>query len=107
MKKRIYSITFFLILIPFILVTDIFPFLRFGMFAEPLKKDQKAEIFFATEQDSLGKEKVFDPEQYELQEETFQYLMRNYYYRGDASLFLDKLSKSIKADTNQILLKFY
>ena len=46
MLKKIVIITFLiLIFIPFVLIRDIFPFFRFGMFAEAIKRNSQKEVF--------------------------------------------------------------
>ena len=92
-KRLVYVCMLFLVILPFVLITDMFPFLRFGMFAEPVKKDQPAEIFYVLYY-ADKQWKKFDPEQYELQDETFQYLARNYYYRQEGQVLLSKLHRS-------------
>lgn len=77
------------------------------MFAESVKKNETSELYAVLEVDTLGQRTVFDPEKYELQDESFQYLMRNYYYRGQAPLFLKKLYKSIDGDSSDVSLQFY
>ncbi len=93
MKGLVYTCTLFLVILPFVLITDIFPFLRFGMFAEPVKKDRPAELFFVMYYKDYQWKK-FDPEEYELQDEAFQYLARNYYYRREGQSLLAKLHRS-------------
>lgn len=97
LKHQVYSISLFLVLLPFVLMTDIFPLLRFAMFAEPIKKMKYAELFFVTISDG-GKQRKYDPEKYELQEESFQYLLRNYFYRGQSRELLQKLNKIEKEE---------
>lgn len=92
--KNFTIITFIaLMTIPFILITDIFPFLRFGMFAEPIRYEVQAETFITT---SIlnGKEEPFDPQNIGLDESVFSQLQRTYYYRNASSEFLQKLSFS-------------
>ena len=103
LKQIVYSISFFLVLLPFILMTDLFPFLRFAMFAEPVEKIKNAEMFFVTNT-VQGKEFRFNPEKYELQEESFQYLLRNYFYRGQSEALLKKLNT---VDSKQQVWKLY
>jgi hypothetical protein len=93
-KTLIYIISLVLVLLPFILVTDLFPFFRFGMFAEPVKTKVQTEKFLVTFEKN-GKRYVFNPKKYELPDETFQYLARNYYYRKQGSLLLEKLRSAV------------
>ena len=92
LKYFIITITLVLIVLPFVLLTDIFPFLRFGMFAEPVRLETQKEKFVVT---SLlnGREKEFDPKEAGIGDNTFYYLARNYYYREEANGFLEKTSQ--------------
>jgi hypothetical protein len=105
LKRSIYIFSAVFLVLPFLLLTDLFPFLRFAMFAEPVTYTPQSELFFVTYTDSTGKELRFDPEIYELQEETFQYLSRNYYYRSQCYSMLEKLKVSGKLRTDS--WKFY
>jgi hypothetical protein len=102
-KKNIMTIILFAgLLLPFVLITDFFPFLRFGMFAEPIKKDIQTEQFIVYKTSSRGVKEIFNPEQIGINPNTFHYLCRNYYYRNEMKLFADKLFISSK-DTNSKL----
>lgn len=82
------------LLVPFILITDLYPFLRFGMFAEPIKKDIQTEKFILYETNTTGERSIFNPEAIGINPNTFYYLCRNYYYRNETKLFTDKLFQS-------------
>lgn len=81
-----------LITIPFLLLTDIFPFLRFGMFAEPVKTQSMLEVFEVSYIEQTTPEQTLDPESVGIEPHFFQYIARNYYYRNEAEKFLDNLS---------------
>jgi len=87
-----------LALIPFILLTDLFPFFRFGMFAEPLKFSIQTESFYVTIIRDDSKEEMFDPQKYSINSADFNYLCRNYYYRKEGELFLKNLSSLFKEE---------
>ena len=79
-KKNIMTTIMFIgLLAPFILITDFFPFLRFGMFAEPIKKDIQTEKFIVYKTDLQGSDSLFNPEEIGINPNTFLYLCRNYY----------------------------
>jgi hypothetical protein len=82
------------LLVPFILITDIFPFLRFGMFAEPIKKNIQTEKFILYKTNARGERSIFEPEAIGINPNTFYYLCRNYYYRNESKSFADKLFKT-------------
>ena len=88
-----------LIALPFLLLTDIFPFMRFGMFAEPVKSPNQMEVFEVSFLDQSKKEIVLDPKSIGVEPHFFLYLSRNYYYRKEAGKFLDHIS-SISQNKN-------
>jgi hypothetical protein len=91
-KKNIITIILFTgLLLPFVSITDFFPFLRFGMFAEPIKKDIQTEQFIVYKTAPSGSKQIFNPEEIGINPNTFHYLCRNYYYRNEMELFADKL----------------
>ncbi|HSZ26503.1 MAG TPA: hypothetical protein VK766_12315 [Cytophagaceae bacterium] len=92
------------LLIPFILITDIFPFLRFGMFAEPVKKAIQTERFVVLQTDLLGRQTIFNPENIGINPNTFHYLCRNYYYRNETSLLADKIFASSTSPVSRIVI---
>jgi hypothetical protein len=104
-KKNIMTtILFGGLLIPFILITDIFPFLRFGMFAEPVKKAIQTERFVVLQTDLLGRQTIFNPENIGINPNTFHYLCRNYYYRNETSLLADKIFASSTSPVSRIVI---
>ena len=91
------------LLVPFILITDFFPFLRFGMFAEPVKASVQTENFVVYQRLDNGKRVHFNPAWIGSNENVFLYLCRNYYYRKQMSQFAEKVFRSTKETTlNQI-----
>ncbi len=94
-KKNIMTtILFGGLLLPFVLITDIFPFLRFGMFVEPIKNEVQTEKFILYKIDKTGKKELFNQEEIGINPNTFYYLCRNYYYRNQMELFSDKIFSS-------------
>jgi hypothetical protein len=90
-KIRIILTLLTLVFLPFIFITDFFPFMRFGMFAEPVKTDVQMEYFKVYVKDSL-KISPLEPSELKISENNIFYLCRNYYYRGESDLFLKRLS---------------
>lgn len=91
------------LLVPFILITDFFPFLRFGMFAEPIKASVQTENFLVYQRLDDGKRIPFKPEWIGSNENVFLYLCRNYYYRKQLPQFAEKVFRSSKeTNFNQI-----
>jgi hypothetical protein len=77
------------ITVPFVLLNDLFPFFRFGMFAEPVGRTVQTESFLLLYRDASGKTHPVQPAEVGLT--SLPYLMRNYYYRGDAEKFLREI----------------
>ncbi|GAB4340222.1 MAG: hypothetical protein OHK0038_19660 [Flammeovirgaceae bacterium] len=101
MLKYPYNIIFLflgMLLLPFVVMRDIFPFYRFGMFAEPLPKGvlETFEISFRDEKNQL---KYFQSMDYEIPESKLEMWKRNYYYRGEAEKLLLNLKKLQKGKT--------
>jgi hypothetical protein len=93
------------LLVPFILITDIFPFLRFGMFAEPIKSQMQTEKFILYCTNTKGEKIVFNPTSIGINSNTFHYLCRNYYYRNETKLFSKKIFLSSKEPIQEIEIK--
>jgi hypothetical protein len=90
--KNIITISMILgIVVPFILITDLFPFVRFGMFAEPIKSSRQTEQFIVYGINTDGKKEIFNPMDIGINPNTFHYLMRNHYYRNEMELFNQKI----------------
>lgn len=81
-------------IMPFILITDLYPFFRFGMFAEPVKRSIQLEQFALQYQDEKYRTYIAHPEALGLV--SLPYLMRNYYYRGETELFLRHIAQIYK-----------
>ncbi|MBT31175.1 MAG: hypothetical protein CMO01_16085 [Thalassobius sp.] len=82
MNSNLLKTTVFLtFIIPFILQKSIFPFYRFGMFAEPVVNQIQTEKFEVLIEYTKQKKEVFNAQERGLYESIFSYLMRNYYYR--------------------------
>ncbi len=95
-----------LIALPFVLLTDFFPFVRFGMFAEPASRQAKSrEYFVILYQDSHKKWQNFDTRPMGFDAVNFSYLLRNYYYQDQMATFAEKWRESRtlqQADTLQV-----
>lgn len=79
------------LLVPFVLLTDIFPFMRFGMFAEPVRRELTTEKYILYKTTSSGKKTILQPEETGINPNTFHYLCRNYLYRNEAPVFAHKI----------------
>lgn len=90
------------LLIPFILITDIFPFMRFGMFAEPIKQTNQTERFIIYQTDVFQQTTILNPETIGVNPNTFYYLCRNYLYRNQAEEFSEKLFSAMNKQIVQL-----
>lgn len=88
---------FVLMLLPFVLLKDIYPFYRFAMFAEPLQRGEVEHflITYRSENDSIVPFRSMD---FEISESKIATWMRNYFYRGEAELLLQRL-KTLQGGT--------
>ena len=86
--------------VPFVLQRTIFPFYRFGMFAEPLTSHTQLELFWVEEG---GKE--FDSEEIGLLHSNWNQLMRNYHYRNEGEKLLQQTAKAVNRTGEWKLLR--
>jgi hypothetical protein len=82
------------LILPFILITDLFPFARFGMFAEPVSSADTLKMF-EVEYYQNHQWHTLDAKRFNLASGSFMYLAGNYFYRNQSKEFLTKLSLSI------------
>lgn len=86
MKKRnIFFVSFWVLAcIPFIFMTDIYPFFRFGMFAEPVRHNSNTEKFELLEKNEKNEwQPVISVLHTGVAETQLAYLLRNYYYKKE------------------------
>ncbi|WP_299457708.1 hypothetical protein [uncultured Microscilla sp.] len=83
---------FFCMCIPFIMLNNLYPFWRFGMFAEPVKTQVQTEQFRVYCKDAQGKTHYFSPQSIGFDKNQFLYIARNYYYKSQTVFFLKALS---------------
>ncbi len=79
-------------IVPFVLQTDIFPFVRFGMYAEKPHVNTQKELFLISYQTKDGKLHAIDY-QFTKQSKWHQ-LALNYHVRKQEMLYLQKLNES-------------
>ena len=89
MKRAVISIMLLGVAVPFVLLTDLYPFFRFGMFAEPVSRAVQTERFVVRYLDAGGRPHEVAPAEVGLGE--LVYLLRNYYYRGETDRLLQRL----------------
>ncbi|MFP4089533.1 MAG: hypothetical protein ACLFT3_04455 [Cyclobacteriaceae bacterium] len=84
-------LTFFVLLglgLPFVLQQSFFPLMRFGMFAEAVRRDIQKEQFILMIRNEEGK--LLPPTEAGIAASNLDYLLRNYYYRQETELFLKR-----------------
>ena len=86
--------------IPFILITDVYPFFRFGMFAEPVRQAIQLEQFAIQYVDHQQQRHLLNMDEIGLSSAT--YLMRNYYYRNQSEKLLKNIHQ-IHPHSGQVL----
>jgi hypothetical protein len=89
MKRAVISIMLLGVAVPFVLLTDVYPFFRFGMFAEPVRRAVQTERFVVRYLDAAGRPRAVTPAEVGLGE--LVYLLRNYHYRGETGRLLERL----------------
>lgn len=77
--------------LPFVLQQTIYPFFRFGMFAEPVTREIQQEVFRLAGMRTDASMDMEISEYTGISRSNLDYLLRNYYYRDQADLFLRKV----------------
>lgn len=80
-------VTLFALLFPFIMQQTFYPFFRFGMFAEPVKRDIQTERFQLLGIQDDGSVDNNVGELAGIDQSKLNYLLRNYYYRQETDRF--------------------
>ena len=91
---------------PFVLQQTFYPFFRFGMFAEPIRREIQQEMFALSGIRADGSYEIEISAYTGINKSNLDYLLRNYYYRDEAHDFLRKISELMDAspfDTITIL----
>ena len=84
----------FMSFIPFLLMTDLFPFMRFGMFAETIKNIPPQELFSVNVRQADGSIQALSERQIGLDDSHLNYLARTYFYNHQFVFFKNHLKKS-------------
>ncbi len=90
--------------IPFLLMTDLFPFMRFGMFAETVQSIPQQEKFDVTISSPDGTIQSLGDRQIGLDDSHLNYLCRIYYYNHQLDFFASHLKKSGLLHENEQLV---
>ena len=96
MKKTFFIYSFLILLfIPFVFITDFFPFMRLGMFAEPVRSSLQTELFTVfVSKNNTTNFKQLNSEKMGIPHSSLEYLGRNYFYKKQSEVFLDKLHQN-------------
>jgi hypothetical protein len=92
-------------LVPFVLITNFYPFYRFGMFAQPIGEPNQYEQFEIAFQ--LPPHQTLIPyyaPDYGMNYQNFEYLKRKYFYTDRVDFFLDQLRTTVPKPTGQWVL---
>ncbi len=98
------ALSFILLWLPFIFLQDIFPFFRFGMFAEPLRHESQSERFMVFFAKKGNKKQKFQSESILLNASHWDLLWRNAFAesqksKGEIWEVLRLVSRNGKTDT--------
>jgi hypothetical protein len=80
-KQYIIFLSMLWLLIPFVLLTDLFPLFRFGMFAEPIRNTTSTEQWAVYYQNATLNYELLRSEDIGISEGHFTYLLRYYVYQ--------------------------
>lgn len=79
-KKVVAFLIFVWFLVPFVFITDLYPFFRYGMFAEPIKAQQTTEMLQLWCKPAHQPLQPFRSQEIGLTENHFGYVLRHYFY---------------------------
>lgn len=83
-KQNIVIFSFLIMsFIPFMLLTDFFPFMRFGMFSETIKESSQTETFVIYILKEDGTKENLSKRQGAMDDSHLNYLSRMYYYNNN------------------------
>jgi hypothetical protein len=105
-QSRNIIIIFFLAMsfIPFMLITDLFPFMRFGMFAETIQDAAQKEIFQISVVKADGSVEPLSKRQIAMDNSHLNYLARTYFYNNRIEVLSEALTQSGLLLPNEKLL---
>ncbi len=76
------------------LLTDLFPFMRFGMFSETVKQNPQKEFFSVTVQKKDGTMERLSVRQTAIDDVQLNYITRKYFYQNKIDLLVSILLNS-------------
>lgn len=94
-RKVVTFIVLTMFVVPFVLITNIYPAVRFGMFAEPVRQPNQTEQFVLISQDGSGRSRQVQAEDMGLRGDNLSYLLRNHYYQQNIPILLHSALKAL------------
>lgn len=102
--KTLKTALFVLVFLPFFTLSDFYPFLRISMFAEPAKKANTFEQFRLLCVSKKSR-KVISNDEIGLQKSSYNYALRNLYYKNELEKLTSHLFKNQCKTCTQIVLE--
>ena len=103
-KKYLFYFIFVGTILPFIFLKDVYPFHRFGMFAEPIKsktQDEKFYVFYKINNEKNNNDFVeLKPQNIPLNANAFQMQLRKHHYQREHTNFITVFDKVIRKKVN-------
>ena len=84
--------------LPFLLLTNFYPFMRFGMFAEPIRTDTPIYYTIRINSTELHSEKAFN-----VSDDIFQQWAHTHFCKNDSATLINKL-KTIQCISGDIVI---
>jgi hypothetical protein len=104
-KNWVILIVFVWLLVPFILMTDLYPLFRFGMFAESVQNPHQIEKLTIQYQEKNGIFRDFRSDWIGLSEGHFAYLLRHYYYQDKIQQVFRQIAEKMPKTQNFYALR--
>ena len=80
LRNTVIIVSVLVLFTPFILISNLYPFMRFGMFAEKIEPSKGLEVF---EVRLKGQKSAVTKKEIAISDFMLNYLVRNYYYKGE------------------------
>ena len=87
-RNTVIIISLVILFTPFIFISNLFPFMRFGMYAETVAKDKGVEVFELRNKET---NQITTIEELPIPESILNDLLRNYYYKREIASCLKNI----------------
>lgn len=101
-KNLIIIIVFLWFSLPFMLISNIYPLYRYGMFAEIPQKTLINKVLKITYLDKNKLRKTLNPSDIGFSKNTLSYILRSYYYKSKSKQLLSQIPTNYKKNKNII-----